>query len=586
VVRRGFAGLAATGGRRLPPDLVEAMVAGREPVPVPLRGRELLSEPLLNKDVAFSTAEREVFGLTGLLPAGVLTIDQQVELEMEHLRRKADPLERYIGLTALEDRNETLFYRLLVLHLEELLPIVYTPTVGRACQEFSHILRRPRGVWITPPDAARVADLLARAGRSEVRLIVVTDNERILGLGDQGAGGMAIPIGKLALYSAAAGIHPALTLPVSLDVGTDREELLADPLYIGWRHRRLRGPDYDVVVEGFVEGVRRAYPRAIVQWEDFKQHNALRILDRYRRRIPSFNDDVQGTAAVALAGILAGLRVTGETLAEQRIVVAGAGAAGLGIVRLLRVAMAESGMTAPAIQRAIAVLDSHGLLVAGRRHLDADKEAVALPRWVRSELGLTEDRPYGLLDVVRAMRPTVLVGTSGTPGLFTAPVVAEMARHVARPIIFPLSNPTSQTEAVPADLLAWSAGRALVATGSPFDPVPWEGGMRLVGQANNAFVFPGVGLGAILVEAGEIPDAVFLTAARALAEMVDEERLARGGLYPPIAELRQVSRTIARAVAETLMTLGAAGRSLDPAGLDAALDAAVWWPEYRTYVPA
>src|SRR5919107_1651431 len=359
----------------LPPPF-DDIAAGR-PARIGLRSSALLGARLLTKDLAFPADERVAFGLGGLPPHRVLTIAEQVELELEHLRRKTDPLEQYIGLAALQDRNATLFYRLLAEHAEEFLPIVYTPTVGRACQEFSHIIRRTRGLWITPADVDRIPDVLAHSPYDDVRLIVVTDNERILGLGDQGAGGIAIPIGKLALYTAASGIHPALTLPVSLDVGTDNELLRADPLYVGYRQRRLRGTAYDELVEAFVGGVAERWPACVIQWEDFKQHNALRILDRYRDRVCSFNDDIQGTAAVVLGGILAAIRLLGQRLVDQRIVTAGAGAAGIGIARLVRLAMLDDGATDADVRRAIAVVDSRGLVHEGRTDLDADKRSVA-----------------------------------------------------------------------------------------------------------------------------------------------------------------------------------------------------------------
>ena len=567
---------------RLSRPILDALRTGTGPAPVTLRGMALLADPVLNKDAAFGEDERDALGLRGLLPPRVVDIELQVSLELEHVRRKGDDLERYVGLAALQDRNETLFHRVLLDHLEELLPIVYTPTVGRACQEFSHVWRRPRGVWITPDDVGRVPEILRNAARDEIRLIVVTDNERILGLGDQGAGGMGIPVGKLAIYSAAAGVHPGMTLPVSLDVGTDRVELLADPLYVGWRHPRLRGDAYDEVVEAFVAGVREVLPRAVLQWEDFKQHNAIRLLDRYRQWVCSFNDDIQGTAAIAVAGILAALRSMGKPLAETRIVLAGAGAAGTGIARLLRVAMVEAGIAPQDAHNAIAMLDSHGLVIEGRPGLDADKGDAALSRDVVAAMGLDPDGPHDLHAVVAAFRPDVLLGTTGIGGAFSEATIRAMGDACERPIIMPMSNPTAATEARPADILEWTGGRAIVATGSPFAPVEYGGRSYVIPQANNAYVFPGMGLGAIVSEARILPDSAFLVAARRLAEMAPSEGLAGGSLFPPIADLRAVAREIAIAVVAHLGQLGV-GRRFPPAAIPAAVDAAMWRPAYVKY---
>jgi malic enzyme len=561
--------------RPLPPPY-DSIAAGR-PTRIPLHGTTLLSNRLFTKDFAFTAEEREAFGLRGLLPDRVMTIEEQVALELERLRRKNDALEQYIGLAALQDRNATLFYRVLAENLEELLPIVYTPTVGLACQEFSHVLRRTRGAWITPHDRDRVPEILRNGPYTDVRLIVVTDNERILGLGDLGAGGMAIPIGKLALYTGACGIYPGLTLPVSLDVGTDNTDLLADPLYIGHRQPRLRGDEYDALVDAFVTGVQEIWPGCLIQWEDFKQHNALRILDRYRDRVPSFNDDVQGTAAVVLAGVLSGLRLLDQRLGASRILLVGAGAAGIGIARLLRAAMADAGMSPSEIARGLALVDSRGLVHADRPDLDETKRPLAMPSGASDALGL---RPDGdLLETVERYRPGILVGITGVAGTFSEPVIRAMAAGVDRPIVMPLSNPTLIAEARPADVLAWSEGRAIVATGSPFPPV----GGREIGQANNVFIFPGLGLGAIVSEASRISDAMVLVAARTLAGAVTADRLGAGALYPPIPDLRAVSRTIALAVGREAVASGLAPPN---AALEADLDAAMWWPDYVPYLPA
>jgi malic enzyme len=566
------------------PAPFDAILAGR-PAHIRLSGSTLLGARLLTKDLAFDHAERDAFHLRGLLPDRVLTIEEQEDLELEHLRRKQDDLERYIGLAALQDRNATLFYRLLHDHLEEFLPIVYTPTVGRACQEFSHILRRTRGCWITPQDVDRIPEVLRSVPYEDVRLIVVTDNERILGLGDQGAGGMGIPIGKLALYTAAAGIHPALTLPVSLDVGTDNRRLLDDPLYVGHRTPRLRGPKYDALVESFVDAVQEVWPGCLIQWEDLKQRNALSVLARYRDRVPSFNDDVQGTAAVVVAGVLAAARALGEDPRDWRMLLVGAGAAGVGIARLLEELLSDLGVDEPAIRRAIVLIDSHGLVHAGRTDLDEYKRSLATPLDVAADDGLElEGCGPDLETVVRHVRPTVLVGTTGVGGLFTEPVIRAMAEVTPRPVILPLSNPTANTEATPGQVYQWTGGRALVATGSPFPAVREAGRPHEVGQANNVLVFPGLGLGIIAAEARRVTDRMLLQSARTLASMVRTQRLATGGLYPRIRELGPISRAIAITVAQEAVAAGVAGIPPD-ADLEALVDSAIWYPAYVPYVP-
>jgi malic enzyme len=585
------------------PAPYDDIAAGRA-TSIALSGPALLGSRLLTKELAFPEAEREAFQLRGLLPDRVLTIEEQEELELEHLRRKSDALETYIGLAALQDRNATLFYRLLADHLAEFMPIVYTPTVGRACVEFSHIIRRTRGTWITSADRLRIPELLRQGPYEDVRLIVVTDNERILGLGDQGAGGMAIPTGKLALYTAACGIHPAQTLPVSLDVGTDNATLLADPLYLGHRAPRLRGLEYDALIEAFVEGVAEVWPGCVIQWEDFKQANALRILDRYHDRVPSFNDDVQGTSGVVVAGILTALRALGKQLSEIRVVLAGAGAAGIGIGRLIRLAMIESGMDEASAARAIVLVDSHGLVHELRADLDAPKRELALSgeaklaygfetgyeitdaavRVGSGGVGHSRTNP-GLVETIERVCPTVLVGTTAVGGTFDEAVIRAMAAATDRPIILPLSNPTANAEATPADILRWSDGRAMVATGSPFDAVEVDGQRHEIGQANNVFIFPGLGLGAIAAEARVITPRMFLLAAQTLAVAVTDERLATGALYPPVAELRSVSRAIAIRVAREAVDEGLAG--IDPAtDIEVLIDGAMWWPEYVPYRPA
>jgi malate dehydrogenase (oxaloacetate-decarboxylating) len=552
-------------------------------VRVPYRGPHLLSHPMYNKSTAFTRDERALFGLDGLLPDAVSTMAQQAARVHGNIVRKDDPLERYIGLAALQDRNEHLFYRVLVDHLEEYLPIVYTPTVGRACQTFSRIFRRARGLWITPRQRGHIHEALGTAPYEDVRLIVATDNESILGLGDQGAGGMAIPIGKLALYTAAAGIHPALTLPISLDVGTDNRELLEDDLYLGWRQPRLRGDEYHALVDEFVHAVRRRFPKALLQWEDFRKGTAFALLDRYRKVLPSFNDDIQGTAAVALAGILAGSRLLGLPLLRHRMVILGAGAAGVGIARLLRDALARAGLGGEDLKRGVAVLDSHGLVVEGEGPSEDYRRELAWPHALAEAHGL---RPGNdLLAVVRALHPTVLIGVSGATGAFTEAAVREMARHVERPLVFPLSNPTSQAEASPADVVRWTEGRALVATGSPFPSVVRAGKPLRVGQGNNVFIFPGVGLGALIAEAREVTDGMFRAAAERLADELRQEDLEAGALYPPIPALRRVTAHIAEAVVRQARRDGVA-RDVPDDDVERRVSAAMWEPAYLRLVPA
>ncbi len=546
---------------------------GRERVEVRLRGTQLLNHPMYNRSTAFTREERRVLGLAGLLPDVVSSMEQQARRAYGNIARKDDALERFVGLAALQDRNEHLFYRVLADHLEEFLPIVYTPTVGLACQQYSRIFRRARGLWITPEHKGHMSEVLTHNPYEDVRLIVVTDNERILGLGDQGAGGMGIPVGKVAIYVAAAGIHPAQTLPISLDVGTDSEELLQDDLYIGWRHPRLRGAEYDAVVEEFVRAVKLRFPKALLQWEDFKQWNAFRLLERYRHELPSFNDDIQGTAAVAVAGVFAAARAAGRPLRDERAVIVGAGAAGVGIARLLRAALAREGVAAGDLLGAVALVDSKGLVVDAQ---DEYRRDLAWPAELAAARGLRAGS--SLLQEVRAQKPTVLVGVSGVAGLFDQELVGAMAEAVERPAIFPLSNPTSASEARPADLMAWTGGRALVATGSPFDPVDVGGRQVRIGQGNNAFIFPGVGLGVLVSEAREVTDAMFAAAADTLAAELAADEAAAGSLFPRIAELRRVTGRVAEAVVRQAMAEGVARNPVDdPAD---AVATAMWEPTY------
>jgi malate dehydrogenase (oxaloacetate-decarboxylating)(NADP+) len=534
---------------------------------------ELLHDPALNKGSAFTDKERDALGLRGLLPPRVHTIGDQVDRVMENFRKQPTDLAKYIFLIGLQSRNEALFYQVVLNNLDEMMPIVYTPTVGQACVEYGHIFRKPRGLFITGEDRGRIEDIMWNWPEEDVRIIVVTDGERILGLGDQGANGMGIPVGKLTLYTACAGVHPEHTLPITLDVGTDRESLLNDPLYIGMPHKRLRGPAYDEFIEEFVLAVQKVYPKAILQFEDFANRNAFRLLAKYRDRICSFNDDIQGTASVALSGVFSSLRVTGLPLSKQKILFYGAGEAGIGIGELIVSAMVADGMDRQAAMERIWYVDSTGLVCKSRTDLAVHKKPFA------------HDHPFigNLLEAVEKLQPTCLIGVSGTPQTFTKPVVEAMARLNKRPVIFALSNPTSKAECTAEQCYGWTEGRALFATGSPFDPVELNGKRHVTGQGNNAYIFPGVGLGAIVCEATRITDEMFSRAAHALAAQVTEGDLATGCLYPPLQQIRSVSAHIAAAVAEVAYDEGLAQKPR-PDDLLQAMKDAMYNPDYVNYL--
>jgi malate dehydrogenase (oxaloacetate-decarboxylating) len=548
---------------------------------VNLKGYALLDNSLLNKGSAFSEEERREFDLLGLLPPHVSTMEEQLARTYQSYKQKPDDIERYIYLISLQDRNETLFYRLLEEHITEMTPIIYTPVVGEACQKYSQIYRRPRGLYISYPQRDEIESILANAPHPP-EVIVVTDGERILGLGDLGVGGMGIPVGKLSLYTLCAGIRPASTLPILLDVGTDNKELLGDPLYLGWRHERVRGQDYDDFIEAFIKAITRAFPSVLLQWEDFSKNNATRLLERYRDRLCTFNDDIQGTGAVTLAGLLAAAEVTGSKISKQRIVILGAGSSATGISDQIVSAMMTEGLTKQEAKSAIWLVDSHGLVHTGRLGLESFKQNFAQPVDVVSEWQLERPDQISLMDVVKNVRPTILIGTSAQPGAFTKEVVTEMARHVERPIIFPLSNPTSKSEALPIDLIDWTDGRALVATGSPFSPVVFDKRMIHIGQCNNAFIFPGVGLGVIATRAQRVPTELFVAAARALAEFSPALHTETASLFPALEEVRKVSRRVAIAVAVEAQRLGVA-EAISREELERRIDEKMWIPRYVPY---
>jgi len=554
-------------------------VTGQAYLPVTERGRELLDNRILNKGTSFTDAERHALGLTGLLPRHISSLEEQLQRSLDQMRDKETDLQKHVYLAGLHDRNETLFYRLVIDNLEETVPLIYTPTVAEVCRQWSRIFRRARGLYITPDDRGDVAGLLRNYGASEIAVIVITDNERILGIGDQGVGGMGIPIGKLALYTAAAGIHPTLCLPISLDVGTDNRELLDNPMYLGYRAPRLRGEAYWDLVDEVVEAVRQVFPGALLQWEDFGNSTSFRHLETYREVLPSFNDDIQGTAAMVVAGLHAANRLLGTRMCDQRVVIAGAGSAGIGIFRQLQAAMAADGLGGDEARTHIMVTDSKGLVIAGRAQGNDFKREVATDPGLVASWGVAGDT-VALETVVARHRPTVLVGVTGQPGTFTATMIGNMAKANERPIVMPLSNPTAFTEATPADILAWSQGRALVATGSPFPPVTVDGSPRVVGQANNMFIFPGMGLGTVVSRATSITIGMFLAAAEALAAHVDMETLRGGSLFPQITKVRQVSRSVALAVAAQAAEDGVAAPLADP---EAAVTAAMWEPVYVPY---
>lgn len=536
-------------------------------------GAELLHDPILNKGTAFSDAERDALGLRGLLPPRVLSDDLQLMRILESVHKKTSPLEKYIYMAGLQDRNATLFYRALMDNLDEMMPIVYTPTVGQACQEYGHILRRPRGLFISLEDQGNIAAVLRNWPHQDVRVIVVTDGERILGLGDLGAYGMGIPVGKLSLYTACAGVHPTACLPITIDVGTDNESLLEDPLYFGLLQHRDRSEAYDELLEEFVQAVKEVFPRALLQFEDFANNNAFRLLAKYRDQICTFDDDIQGTASVTLAGLYSALQITSGKLAEQKILFLGAGEAGIGIGDLVVSAMMAEGLSQEEARQHCWFMDSKGLVVKSRSNLAEHK------------LPYAHDHAFiaDLLAAVETLRPTAIIGVSGQPKTFTQPVVEAMSRLNERPIIFALSNPTSKSECSAEEAYQWSKGCAVFASGSPFDPVTLNGRTYVPGQANNSYIFPGVGLGVIIAEASRVTDDMFFAAAKALAQEVADTDLKQGRIYPPLSRIREVSASIAYAVAEVAYRDGLAMKAR-PSDLLAYIRSQMYQPVYESYV--
>jgi malate dehydrogenase (oxaloacetate-decarboxylating) len=556
--------------------------ADTEVIRTTLSGYDLLLHPALNKGTAFTEEERDTFALHGLLPPRIGTLDDQRERRKKALDNEPTAFGKYVLMRDLQDNDETLFYSLIAHHTEELLPIVYTPAVGEGCQRFSEIWRKPRGLFISYPNRRMIDQMLADPRYDPIRCIVVSDGERILGLGDQGAGGMGIPIGKMALYTALGGIPPEHCLPILLDVGTDNQGLLDNPIYIGWQHHRVRGQDYDDFIESFVRAVQRRWPHILLQWEDFAGENALRLLKRYRDRLCTFNDDIQGTAAVTTGTLLAAVNATGIPLKEQTIAMFGSGSAGVGIINLLIAAMREQGLTDEEARRRIYSFNRHGLMVECDPDLRASQVPLARKKEDVAGWTVSGPGPISLLDVVRNAKVTVLAGVSAQAGAFTEEVVREMARHTPRPVIVPLSNPTSVAEATPEDLLRWTDGRALVGTGSPFAPVEVNGRQIRISQINNSFIFPGLALGILVSKASRVTDGMMMAAAKGLASLSPTFKDSNAPLLPPIGESRKVALVVAEAVARQAIAEGVADVE-NPSTLAEQLRAYVWEPVYRPY---
>ncbi|WP_144391722.1 NAD-dependent malic enzyme [Pleionea sediminis] len=552
----------------------------KRPLYIPYAGPILLETPLLNKGSAFSEIERQTFNLEGLLPQNIESIEEQSARCYQQLQGFKGDLDKHVYLRNIQDTNETLFFKLIVDHIDEVMPLIYTPTVGRACQEFSKIYRRKRGLFISYPDRDRIDDMLQNATKHNVKVIVVTDGERILGLGDQGIGGMGIPIGKLALYTACGGISPAYTQPIVLDVGCNNEELLNDPMYMGWRHERITGDDYYEFVDLFIQSVKRRWPDALLQFEDFAATNATPLLEKYRDELCSFNDDIQGTAAVTVGTLLAGCKKLGQQLKDQRLVFLGAGSAGCGIAEQVIAQMKREGLSDEQARERIFLIDSRGLLTDDLEYLKSFQKPVAQKSDITSDWVKNENGRVDFFNTVKFAKPTVLVGVSGQPDVFTNDIVQMMLSSTDHPIILPLSNPTSKSEAKPENLIEWSQGKAIVATGSPFEPVNFEGESYPIAQCNNAYIFPGIGLGVLAAKASRVTNNMLMAASEALAQYSIE--CSSGALLPPLKDIRQVSYSIARAVARQAMDDNVAITISDEA-LSEKLERNFWTPQYRTY---
>ncbi len=561
---------------------MELEYESKRPLYIPYAGPILLEFPLLNKGSAFSYQEREQFNLNGLLPDTVETIEEQAERAWQQYNQYKNNDDKHVFLRNIQDTNETLFYRLLNDHLQEMMPVIYTPTVGSACEHFSDIYRRARGVFISYPHREHIEDMLQNATKQNVKVIVVTDGERILGLGDLGIGGMGIPIGKLSLYTACGGISPAYTLPIVLDVGTNNQQLLNDPLYMGWRHPRITGEEYEQFVDDFITAVKRRWPNVLLQFEDFAQKNAMPLLERYQDKLCCFNDDIQGTAAVAVGTLIAASRAAGTKLSDQTIVFLGAGSAGCGIAEQIITEMKAEGLSDEKARSQLFMVDRYGLLTDKFTNLLPFQQRLIQQSDNLAHWKINDIQAIPLLDVVKNAKPSILIGVSGQPGLFTEEIITEMHKNCTRPIVMPLSNPTSRAEATPADIMTWTKGNALVATGSPFSPVSYQGKEYPIAQCNNAYIFPGIGLGVIAAGATRVTENMLLSACRALADCSPQASHGEGAVLPAISEIQQVSQHIAFAVAKAAQQDGVA-MPTDEETLHKAVKQNFWEPQYRDY---